>query len=454
MDLLAVAALPALACALRFYRLGDWSFWADEVFTLRDMHNLRNVMGYPLGYALIGMAVDLELFGSNEFAARFVPAVVGAISVPVLYLLGRKVVSPRAALFGAALLALSSYHIYYSQYARYYTLLMFLGMVGMWGVYVGIEFGGKKWLILGLLALALAFLTHWTAGLLVPAMLLYLAWSLRGGDKPAGLTPVNLAVLAVPMLAATIALAPILLRFLGAWKGETEFSLQQLALVAMKLVDRMDVMVLICAALGAWWLMIARDRRAKWLLTFAVVPVISVIVFVGFSHGGSRFAFVSLPAVVLLAGVGMDRLIAIAGKRRRKLAWLLVALVFFLLVVKDVRYYGVEQGQRPRWHEAITWAVRGQPEADYIVTTPEIFEYYTGREARALSEFDYAALERELSTPSSRDRWIIVERTANVRPTPTQDEIIERHAELVRTFPLRIRYFLDYSVCVFRVAAR
>ena len=162
----------------------------------------------------------------------------------------------------------------------------------------------------------------------------------------------------------------------------------------------------------------------------------------------------TLPAIVLLAGVGMDRLIEIAGEQRRKLAWALVALVFFSLAAKDVRYFTVEQGQRPRWREAITWAVAAQPEADFIVTTPDIFEYYTGREARGLSEFDDAALERALSAPSDKDIWIIVERTANVRPTSAQDEIIERHAERVRDFQLRIRYVLDYSVHVFRVAAR
>ena len=440
--------LLILAGALRLLRLGAWSFWADEIFTLRDAQNLSNVKGYPVGYALIGQVV--KLFGTSEFAARLLPAVVGAVSVPVIYLIGKRLFSQRAALLAALLLALLSFHIYYSQYARYYTPLVLLATLGMWAAFEGIERNDKRWLVGAVLLTGLAFWTHWTAGLMAPALLLYLVWSAKGAEKPAGLGAANVAILLGPFVVGGLVLATRMGRFLAGWRGDAPFSFLRLLLIFAKVVDRMEPTVLICAAVAVWLLMIERDRRVKWLLPFAALPILVVVGFVGFSQGGSRFAIVSLPAVVLLAGEGMDRLIRYASSGYRTFAWALVALVVISLAMKDVRYFTTERGQRPQWREAIAWAMAQEPDADFIVTTPEIFEHYTGRTAGALRDFDDAVLARELSDASLGTTWIIVERTANVAPTPSQCEVLAERAELVKAFPLRVRFFLDYSVHVFR----
>ena len=92
--LAAGVALFVFGCASRFFRLGDWSFWADELATLRDARNLGAVRYYPVGYALIGWAV--RLWGESELAARLVPAVAGAVTVPVVYVMGARLFSRRA----------------------------------------------------------------------------------------------------------------------------------------------------------------------------------------------------------------------------------------------------------------------------------------------------------------------------------------------------------------------
>ncbi len=456
---LVLGLLTLLAAALRFWRLGDWSFWADEVATLRDARDLSKVITYPVGYALIGFAV--RCFGSSEFAARLVPAVAGAISVPALYLIGRNLFSERAAILSAVLLAVSSYHIFFSQEARYYSLMMLLSMLGMWCAFVGLERDNRKALLGAVLLLALAGWTHWTAGLALPALAVYALWASRKEERPAGIRWSGLAILFAPFVAFGVLFARPILSFLADWQAKSGFSISRSALTAAKLTDRFEPAALICAAVAAWMLLQQRDRRAKWLLSWALVPPALVVLFVGFAEGGSRFALVALPPFLLLAGEGLDFLIRYTSENRRKAAWLLAGVVVLSLVLKDWLYFSVERGQRPRWREAAEY-VRSKAQADgapLIATAapagPEVLAFYLARPglegplAVAPKPMGLAELERQ---PKDRVCYVVVEETSNARPAPELLQFLERNESQVKPFPLKVR-FLDYSLRVYRLPA-
>jgi len=444
----AVLALFVLACAIRFFRLGHWSFWADEIATLRDAENLRAVIGYPVGYALIG--AWMRLWGVTEFTARFVPAVFGAVTVPVIYLVGRSMFSHRVGILAGAFLALSNFHLFFSQFARYYTLLMLLSLLAMWAIYTGVERNARGRLITGLALLALGFWTHWAAALLVPATALCFLWLWCGGERPLGLTRANMLLFFLP-LCGGILLVPPVVRFLGSWTGGAGFSLFRAGLTALKLLYRLDAGVLVCAAAGGWLLLRLHDRRAKWLISFVLVPSLLMVVLVGFSQGGSRFGIVVLPPVVLLAAGGLDRLLH--GVVRSSRIWVSVVLVLVLLLMglKDAAYFTVEKGQRPRWREAVAYyremALKGPH--TLIASTPAIAAHYGGEEARALREIDDSELRALfVHSPEERPAWILVEHVANVAPTETQQVILSEHATLVRRWPLQVG-LLDYSMSLY-----
>ena len=440
-------ALFVFACALRFFRLGDWSFWADELATLRDAQNLGNVRYYPVGYALIGWVV--RLWGESEFAARLVPAVAGAVTVPVIYLMGTRLFSRRAGIFAGCFLTLSTYHLFFSQFARYYTLLVLITLAGMWALYRGIEEDRKGWLLAGLALLGLGFFTHWSAGLLIPAAVVYLIWSARG-TRPKGLNRKNLMLLAGPVVVGGAALLPVVWGFVCSWKDGAGFSFARAALVVAKLAWRMEPALLLLGAAGAVLMLRERDRRMKWCLAYAVAPVVLVAVFVGFSQGGSRFGIVALPAVMLLAGGALDRLMQTAKGKRRILVWLVFGLILFSMSMKCAAYFTVEYGQRPRWREAGAM-LHKLPHARRLTTSPAMMKHYGNvGGGRSLVKLSNNELKMTLSRsrPKNTPSFVFIEHVANVAPRPDQWKIIRQHCTKIKEWPAKAGP-LDYTISLY-----
>jgi uncharacterized membrane protein len=132
---LAVAATIAVAAALRFYGLGS-SLWYDEIETLVEsarrpvieiLTYFPDVNVHPL-YSLFAHA-SLETFGESNWALRLPACVFGVASVWMTYVLGTRLVSRAEAWAGAAVLAVSYQHVWFSQNARGYTLMGFFALL-------------------------------------------------------------------------------------------------------------------------------------------------------------------------------------------------------------------------------------------------------------------------------------------------------------------------------------
>ena len=133
-----LAGLTLLALLLRLHQLGQWSFWEDEIFTIRDMHHsvgmLLALEGktrhflFPLLQKLFLPLVP----GVGEASYRLLSVLFGVASVPVMVLFGRSLVGRGGALLAGLFLAICPWHIYWSQNCRYYTLTAFLSLVTCW----------------------------------------------------------------------------------------------------------------------------------------------------------------------------------------------------------------------------------------------------------------------------------------------------------------------------------
>ena len=121
-----------LALALRLVSLNQ-SLWLDEatsVIVARDMSFGQILTQFspgdfhpPLYYLLLKAWVDM--FGSSEVAVRSLSILAGVATVFVVYFIGKNVANRKVGLLGAALLATSGLHIYYSQEVRMYSLAAF-----------------------------------------------------------------------------------------------------------------------------------------------------------------------------------------------------------------------------------------------------------------------------------------------------------------------------------------
>lgn len=129
--LVALTLVVLVGAALRLYGLGAESMWVDEVITYRFVtdYSATELLWViptkqphlPLYYVLLDGWVALA--GTSAVALRFPSVVFGIFSVPLLYLVGRRLFDRWTGLVAAAILALSPFHLYYAQETRMYSLL-------------------------------------------------------------------------------------------------------------------------------------------------------------------------------------------------------------------------------------------------------------------------------------------------------------------------------------------
>ncbi|MGB7158330.1 MAG: glycosyltransferase family 39 protein [Tepidisphaeraceae bacterium] len=128
-----------LALAVRWWGIGSQSLWHDEVLTTKSatapLGQLfaaveRNENKPPLYFFVMNLWVGVA--GLGDVALRLPSAIFGVASVGVIFLLGRELFDERVGLVAALLLALSRFHISYSQEARTYSLMFLLMLLACW----------------------------------------------------------------------------------------------------------------------------------------------------------------------------------------------------------------------------------------------------------------------------------------------------------------------------------
>src|SRR4051794_11762208 len=183
---IAVGALTALAAVLRFPTLADQSYWLDGAVPaplvsppfgdmLRATPNSESPP--PLYYVIAW--VWKQLLGTGEADLRSLSALAGTATVPLAYLAGARLVTPRAGVIVAALAAVNPLLVWFSQEARAYALLVLLTTAAL-VVYAQLlerVTGGRLalWAVLSALALA----THYFAIFVIAPQLVWLVWRRR-----------------------------------------------------------------------------------------------------------------------------------------------------------------------------------------------------------------------------------------------------------------------------------
>src|SRR5687768_2004205 len=157
-----------LGAVFRFYKLGEWSFWIDEIYTIN--HALAHFSTPQLilehippsrnwvPVSVILAAQVLNMWGVSEWSARLASVMIGVISLPILFFSSRRIFGDWVALLAVLLLAVSPWHIFWSQNARFYTSLLLFYTLALFAFYLGLERNKPVYFILfyGLLYLAIS----------------------------------------------------------------------------------------------------------------------------------------------------------------------------------------------------------------------------------------------------------------------------------------------------------
>ena len=118
------------------------------------------------------------MFGTGEVGLRSFSAVCSTLTIPVMFLIGRRLVSDRVGLLAALLTAVNPFLFWYAQEARSYSLLLLLSAVSLLAFVYALESLTPRRLALWGLAGALAIAAHYYAAVLIVAQAAWLAVAL------------------------------------------------------------------------------------------------------------------------------------------------------------------------------------------------------------------------------------------------------------------------------------
>ncbi|HID53668.1 MAG TPA: phospholipid carrier-dependent glycosyltransferase, partial [Anaerolineae bacterium] len=139
--LIALLLIILLGFSLRLVNTEAFSFWTDEGLTpLRSGYTVSEILSNriiiqdgvtkdthpPLFYLLIHFS--RQFFGETDFAFRYPSLLLGVLTIPLAYQLGRRLYRQRLGLLFGLLMAINPLQIWYANEARQYMLLVLLTM--------------------------------------------------------------------------------------------------------------------------------------------------------------------------------------------------------------------------------------------------------------------------------------------------------------------------------------
>jgi mannosyltransferase len=299
------AALPAalVTGALSYLGgLGASSLFVDEVYSwlaarvpFDQVHDVVRANEVAPDTYYLGLHGWIAAFGDDEWVMRLPSAVAAVALVAAVWWLALPVAGRRAAVIAAGLCALSPLVLQYGQQVRAYVFAM-LAVTLAAGAAVRHRF------VWTLVLCVVAFWIHYTAGLVVAGLLV---WLLARADVPAGRRIAGVGVAA----ALCALLAPLISHQTGLHSGGLEgladFTLPNLEKVVGAPFDGRRPELLGPAALLCLVALVRARGTLRVLAVLAAVPLLAVIArtLAGADVLASRYVAVAAPLIlVVVAG--------------------------------------------------------------------------------------------------------------------------------------------------------
>jgi cellulose synthase (UDP-forming) len=385
----AIVAISAIALIVRVALIDVQSLRLDESLSLGQVqeHSLVGLWRYlaeanvhvPLYHTLLFFWV--RLFGSAEWVIRIPSVILGAASVPMLYLVARRLMSHRAALFAAAIGATSPFWIWHADEARMYPLMLFLALSSLYLLLRALEDGGAwRWVAYGVVT-GISFYSHYFA-LLMPAVHLgyLLIYRVPWRKFLAWVASVSLAgVLFLPWmwmlytlrleqsglgsLTSGVRLAKPSYTLFGVLYGFLFFLLVYVLGYGQALGNGVGILGTLSAMVAGSWPLVALfgtigkrigvvlRSRMLWFLLWWMVTTVGLVYLLSVWKPGlwiQRYLIIASPALFLLIGAGLGSLF----RKRVAIGIVLVMASFGTLAITENFSLGnpVREDFRSAWN--------------------------------------------------------------------------------------------------------
>ena len=441
MQIVLVSTIVAFGAALRFWNLGQWSFWIDEAFTVRDAQNLSfsSLQSIPNPIPYLAVKLSIILAGNSEWGSRLIPCLVGIASIPAVFGLGRTLFNWQVGLLSSTFVACSSWHLFWVQNARYPVFTFLFAVLTAWCFYLSLD-RDSTLLMIGALACCLCLiLSHTLSVVIVPALAVYAVICLT--EKSDRKRWLNLLMFFIPFALPVFALAlPEVRGYLFSGWGRNEWQRSPLYIV-LTLVEGVSVPIAVAAFFGLITTLFHKSTR--FLFCYAGIPLGLFLVASQFQNVAGYYLFWTTPAYFILAGVVCERVVwrGTGPQSAEKRVVLVPCILVIALLSQTYLYFKIENGGRPKWREAFA-AIKTEmrPTDKVVISEPEMGKYYlpelTPIYIGALLD-DSEAFEEQWED-SGKDRlWFVVD-VASFNVFDANENVrswIRQRGHLVKTFP-------------------
>ena len=371
--------LTLIGLILRFYNLGWNSLWLDEASTLSFAR--QSLLGIwestaggefnpPLFYWL---EHGMLAFGESEFVLRFLPALLGVLTIPVVYLVGKEFRDRNVGIIAAALLTFSPFHIFYSQEARAYApMLFFFSLALVFYLRASRSNEVRPWILFGIFS-AVAFWMHFYVAVPIAILILHALvtsagriQSDPGSAKNLVLAVITFVVASLPLLIVTVDL------FLVRTSAAPTFGMQGLNVIYQTLLqvsgfsDFILVPFIILFLLGVVYTW-RKDRNGALLLIFMMaLPLVASLILSSRMPMVPRYLIYLLP--LYFVGIASVYPALFSFIQDRRMVYVAIVVAALISMPFLATYYTTPQKNDWRGFSSDLSGITG--EGDLIVVLP------------------------------------------------------------------------------------
>jgi mannosyltransferase len=362
-EYIVLSAIVLLGLLLRFFDLGKESLWLDEAvsYLISNQTSIGNVWTsafndhHPPLHFITLWAV--RLFGSNEFWLRFPSACAGIATIIVIFFLAREIANQKVGLISALLLAVSPFHIYYSQEARMYAFAVLFVAISYYAFFKASKsHQWYDWTLFGV-ACAAAFYSHFYTGFVTITLFIgyfiirfkefdFSKWKGTIGSVKS-IIPTDFKSFIFGGVISFLLIIPIISSFLNQSRyflvgtfnwGLSFWSIPFATFTAFSVSNEIiAILFIILMIVGFWQTWRLNKYTAITLGLFLFIPMIISMYMSSSIPFNVRYHMYLITLFLAIVGIGIERIVEIFNKKKG--VYIALVLIILLSIAPLSAYY-------------------------------------------------------------------------------------------------------------------